>query len=106
MAELSARDVAAWRADPAREPPVLVDVREPWERDICAIAGSLALPMGELAARLDQLPQDRELVLVCHAGQRSAMVTRWLAARGYQAHNLAGGVDAWALTVEPSMRRY
>ena len=106
MAELTARDVAGWRADPTREAPVLVDVRDPWERDICAIAGSQSLPMGVLVRRLDELPRERELVLVCHSGLRSAMAARLLTSHGFRAHNLAGGVDAWALTVDPAMRRY
>ena len=106
MAELTARDVAEWRADAARVAPLLVDVRDPWERDICAIADSRSLPMGELLRRLDELPRERELVLVCHSGVRSAMAARLLASHGFRAHNLVGGVDAWALTVDPAMRRY
>jgi rhodanese-related sulfurtransferase len=106
MSELTAREVAAWQADTTREPPLLVDVRDAWERDICSIAGAHNLPMTELAARGEELPRERDLVLVCHSGMRSAMAARWLAARGYRTHNLAGGVDAWALTVDPSMRRY
>ena len=98
--------VAAWQADSTREPPVLVDVRQDWEREICAIAGSQALPMHELQQRVGELPHERELVIVCHTGQRSAMVTTWLRQQGYSAHNLDGGVDAWARTVEPAMRRY
>ncbi|MEP7061387.1 MAG: rhodanese-like domain-containing protein [Betaproteobacteria bacterium] len=98
--------VAAWQADPAREPPVLVDVRQDWERDICAIAGSQPLPMHELQGRLGELPKERDLVIVCHTGQRSAMVTMWLRQQGYAAHNLEGGVEAWARTVDPAMRRY
>jgi len=98
--------VAAWQADASREPPLLVDVREDWERDICMIAGSQALPMHELAQRFGELPRERELVIVCHTGQRSAMVTTWLGRQGYRAHNLEGGVEAWAATVDPAMRRY
>src|SRR6185312_12391340 len=70
--------VAAWRDDPAREPPVLVDVREDWERAICAIDGALALPMQEVARRVGELPRERELVIVCHSGRRSAAVASWL----------------------------
>jgi rhodanese-related sulfurtransferase len=106
MADLSPRDVVDWRSDPAREPPLLVDVRDAWERDICAIADSRSLPMGELLKRLDELPRERDLVLVCHSGMRSALAARMLTSQGFRAHNLAGGVDAWALTVDPAMRRY
>lgn len=106
MSQLDPVAVAAWRADPAREPPLLVDVRQDWEREICAIEGSQSLPMHELQARVGELPRERELVIVCHTGQRSAMVTMWLDRQGYRAHNLAGGVEAWAQTVDPAMRRY
>ena len=106
MSELDPVAVAAWQADPSREPPLLVDVRQDWEREICAIEGSQALPMHELQGRIGELPQDRELVIVCHTGRRSAMVTTWLAQQGYRVHNLEGGVEAWAQTVDPAMRRY
>jgi rhodanese-related sulfurtransferase len=98
--------VAAWRDDPARESPVLVDVREDWERAICAIDGAIALPMQEIARRVGELPRERDLVIVCHSGRRSAAVASWLGQQGFRAHNLEGGVDAWARTVDPSMRRY
>ena len=98
--------VAAWRADPLRPAPLLLDVREPWEREICAIDGSQSMPMQELVRRIGEIPRDRDLVIVCHSGQRSAAVTAWLAQQGFTAHNLEGGVEAWAQTVDPAMRRY
>ena len=106
ISQLEPAAVAAWQADATRAAPVLVDVREDWEREICAIPGSQALPLRELQQRIGELPQERELVIVCHTGQRSAMVTNWLSQQGYRAHNLAGGVEAWALSVDPAMRRY
>lgn len=106
ISQIEPAAVAAWQADPTRAAPVLVDVREGWEREICAIEGSQALPLHELSHRVGELPRERELVIVCHTGQRSAMVTRWLSQQGYRAHNLAGGVEAWAQTVDPAMRRY
>ncbi|MEO6928345.1 MAG: sulfurtransferase, partial [Casimicrobiaceae bacterium] len=56
--------VAAWLADASRTAPLLVDVREDWERDICAIDVAQPLPMHELQQRLDELPRERELVIV------------------------------------------
>src|SRR6185312_10667946 len=90
--------VAAWRDDPAREPPVLVDVREDWERAICAIDGALALPMQEVARRVGELPRERELVIVCHSGRRSAAVASWLAQQDDPA--LASARAIWQATQE------
>lgn len=107
IARIDPPQLAAWRADAAREAPVLVDVREPWEIERCRIDGSLAIPMRELPGRLSELPEDRDLVLVCHHGSRSEHAAHWLARNGYpRVHNLEGGVDAWARTVDPAMPRY
>jgi rhodanese-related sulfurtransferase len=105
--QIAPKDVAAWRADPARQAPVLVDVREPWEHERCAIGGSLLLPLSQMSARLAELPADRDLVIVCHHGGRSLQAAMWLARNGHaNVHNLRGGVDAWAIEVDPAMPRY
>ena len=105
--QLSPADLVRWRADPARPAPLLVDVREPWEFDVCHIAGSLHVPLGQLPAQIDGLPQDRPLVLVCHHGHRSQHAAMWLRQAGFaNVHNLRGGVAAWADHVEPAMKRY
>lgn len=99
--------VAAWRNDPARSAPVLVDVREPWEFDVCHIDGSLHVPLGELPAHVDALPKDRPLVIVCHHGNRSLHAAAWLQRIGFaDVHNLDGGVEGWATEVDPAMARY
>lgn len=104
---LTPADLAAWRADPAREAPVIVDVREPWEFERCRIEGSRPLPLREIPAQAHTLPQDRDLVMVCHHGGRSAQAAMWLMRNGHaRVHNLEGGVDAWAATVDPRMPRY
>ena len=92
----------------ARDEPVTVlDIREPWERDLCAIAGSAFVPMDQLPARVAELPKDRALAVVCHHGMRSFHATMWLRNNGFpKAVNLAGGIDAWAVAVEPGMNRY
>jgi rhodanese-related sulfurtransferase len=83
------------------------DVREPWEVDLCRIEGSRALPLDTIPQHLDELPRDGLLVMVCHHGVRSARAVAWLRARGFDnAVNLAGGIDAWAREIEPSMRTY
>ena len=105
--QLSPSDVARWRAEASREPPLIVDVREPWELDLCRIDGSVSIPLGQVAQRASELPRDRPLVMVCHHGGRSQHAATILEAAGYtQVHNLRGGIDAWALAVDPSMKRY
>ena len=90
----------------AENPPLLVDIREPVEATIAQIAGSLFIPMGSLPQRLQEIPKDRAVALYCHSGMRSAYAADWLASQGYDALSLAGGIDRWAVEVEPAMRRY
>jgi rhodanese-related sulfurtransferase len=105
--QLAPSDLARWRADSARAAPILVDVREPWEFARCRIEESVSIPLGELPRRLAELPADRDLVLVCHHGSRSQHAAMLLAQRGFESvHNLRGGVEAWALEVDPGMQRY
>lgn len=105
--QIAPAELAAWRADASRAAPVVVDVREPWEFDLCRIDGALSLPLAQLPARRSELPEDRELVIVCHHGGRSQQAAMWLAQNGCtNVHNLRGGVEAWALDVDPAMPRY
>ncbi len=85
----------------------LVDVREPWEWDLCRLEGARHIPMGEIPARYLELEPDDEVVVYCHVGQRSAMVVQFLRQQGFQkAVNLRGGIEAWARQVDPTLRRY
>lgn len=85
----------------------VLDVREDWERDICAFKPCLGVPLGELPDRVEALPKDRILVIVCHHGLRSLRATRWLREQGFPAAvNLEGGIDAWADRIDHSMARY
>jgi rhodanese-related sulfurtransferase len=88
-------------------PPLLIDVREDWERQVAAIPGSLHIPMGEVPARVAELPTDRDVVLYCHSGTRSLQVAQWLAAQGFD-HlvNMNGGIDEWSSTVDPAVPTY
>ena len=107
MRQIAPQALAAWLADGARAQPVLLDVREPWETQTCRIAGSLLIPMGEIAARRLELDADAEVVVICHHGGRSMQVAQFLGQQGFaRVHNLAGGVDAWAKTVDLSMPVY
>lgn len=107
MKTISAPALAQWLQDPERPAPLLLDVREPWEQQICHIAGSRLLPMRALPAQLDQLERDKPVVCICHHGGRSAHVAMWLARQGFtDVYNLSGGVDAWARQVDPKMATY
>jgi len=88
-------------------PPLLLDVRENWEFDICSIDDSILIPMGQIPAKLDQIEPDQEIVVICHHGIRSANVCRYLEHQGYeQMINLSGGVDAWAKDIDINMAVY
>lgn len=107
MRQLGALDLHHWMADRGREPPALLDVREPWEVALCVIEGSIAIPMSDILARLHEIDRAREWVVVCHHGLRSQQVAMLLHHEGFlQVHNLHGGIDAWACDVDPGMRQY
>jgi len=102
--EVTPRDLVPLLADGA---VTLLDVREPAERAIVTIPGDqLAIPLGELPARVGEVPADRPVVVYCRSGARSAHAAAYLAGAGYAAANLAGGVLAWADDVEPGLPRY
>jgi rhodanese-related sulfurtransferase len=87
-------------------PPSLVDVREEGEAAICSIDGSTLIPMNTLPQRVQELARDRAVVLYCHGGMRSMMAGQWLSQQGFDALSLAGGIDRWAVEIEPEMARY
>ena len=85
---------------------VLLDVRESSELAICQVAGALHIPMGEIPARAGELP-DQHVLVMCHHGGRSGRVTQFLRANGFaRVTNIAGGIDAWARQIDPSLARY
>lgn len=103
--EIDVAEFADWRE--AGRPHAVLDVREPWEREICAFPDSLDIPMAEVPQRLAELRDGGPLVVVCHHGMRSRQVTQWLRAQGVAgATNLSGGIDAWARIVDRSMSLY
>lgn len=86
---------------------LLLDVREPWEYEICRIQGSTPIPMKEVPGRMVELEEAEEVVVICHHGMRSAQVATFLARSGMaNVMNLAGGIDAWARSVDGSMPTY
>jgi adenylyltransferase/sulfurtransferase len=85
----------------------LLDVREPNEFQICRIAGATLIPLGELARRTGELDRDREMVVQCKVGARSARAVSLLQERGFtRVSNLKGGILAWIDRVDPSLAKY
>jgi adenylyltransferase/sulfurtransferase len=91
----------------AQRGPVLVDVRQDWETKLCRLPNSMHIPIEEIELRTDELDPTDDIVVYCHQGVRSAAVAQYLRQLGFKhVRNLAGGVDSWARTVDPGMRRY
>ena len=107
MQQLTAAHLKEWLDDPAREKPLLIDVREPWEFDVCRVSGAKPLPMRAIPARYMELKRDAETVIICHHGARSYQVCMFLEQQGFsKLFNLYGGMAAWARDVDPSMPTY
>jgi molybdopterin/thiamine biosynthesis adenylyltransferase/rhodanese-related sulfurtransferase len=88
-------------------PPVLLDIREPWEAELVQIPGSVFIPMNHIPERLGELDSDAETVVYCHHGVRSARVLEYLEQNGFtHGRHLTGGVEAYAAKVDPSLARY
>jgi len=85
----------------------LVDVREPWEYEVCRIEGAQLVPLGTLAANVNALPDSEEVICYCHHGMRSLDAAAWLRLQGVaRAKSLAGGIERWSLEIDPSVPRY
>ncbi len=110
MQQLAPSDLAQWLADTSRAKPVLLDVREVEEVQICALPGITHIPMNEIPLRAGELKADQDIVCICHHGGRSAQVAQFLIVRaGFDpahVYNLQGGVHAWANQVDPQMATY
>jgi molybdopterin/thiamine biosynthesis adenylyltransferase/rhodanese-related sulfurtransferase len=86
---------------------LLVDVREPYEAQICSIPGAELIPLNHLSERYRELPHDREIIIHCRSGIRSARAAHFLKGRGYEnVHNLEGGILAWIDRIDPSLTKY
>ena len=103
--EITVHELKAKRE--AGAPFVLLDVREPEEVEFVHIAGAVHIPMGEIPGRLHELDPDQEIIVYCHHGVRSMHVVNFLLQRDFEnVKNLTGGIDAWAVEVDPGMPRY
>ena len=86
---------------------VVLDVRNPYEIDICRLEGSVVIPLPVLMNRVDELDPEKEMVVHCRSGVRSATAIRQLQGRGFsKMRNLKGGILAWAEEIDPSMPSY
>lgn len=106
MRQISARELKSY-LDETPEPPLLLDVREPWEFHTCHLEPSTHIPMGQLWGNYRELDPQQEIVVICHHGIRSQRVCFFLEQYGFSnVINLAGGLDAWARDVDPAMPVY
>ena len=85
---------------------VLMDVREPYEVEICNIKGSLFIPMNEIPQNIEQLDKEKRYAVMCHSGVRSLYVSNYLNSLGYSTLNVTGGIERWATVVDKNMKRY
>ena len=95
------------RLDQGNKDFTLLDVREPWELNICSMPDAISVPMRAIPARYLELPKDKDIVVVCHHGIRSQQVANYLERQGFtRLNNLVGGINAWAHEVDPKMPTY
>ncbi|OIQ84720.1 putative adenylyltransferase/sulfurtransferase MoeZ [mine drainage metagenome] len=106
---VSARELAALLSGPPARRPFVVDVREPTEHAIVAIPGARLIPLGRIldGTAFESLPRDRQIVLHCRTGARSAQALRAVLAAGFtDVVHLDGGILAWVDDVDPTLTRY
>ena len=85
----------------------LIDVREPHEQEISHLEGAELIPLGQFASRLSELDSAEEIVLICKSGTRSVRALEILASAGFKkVKNLKGGINAWALAIDPNLPIY
>ena len=105
MQRITVEQLAALQ--PEWDKVVLLDVRDPWEFEICRLSGSVNIPMNEITQRAHELEQEARTVVICHFGMRSLEVSAYLESSGFKnVSNLEGGLDAWAERVDRDMPRY
>jgi rhodanese-related sulfurtransferase len=105
MSEITPQELKA-RLD-ANDRPLLLDVRDDWETKLCRLENAVHIPTSEIGVRTEELNPEDEIVVYCHQGVRSAAVAQFLRQLGFKnVKNLMGGLDYWARSVDPGMRRY
>lgn len=107
MQHMTAPELAIWLADQTKTPPLLLDVREPWEYETCHIPGAVLMPMQSIPVGHQELDSDLSIVCICHHGARSMQVAHFLEQHDFtNVINLTGGVHAWAQQVDNAMPVY
>lgn len=109
MKEITPEALSLLMDEPGEASFRLIDVREQDEFDLCKLEQAELIPLSSFAeTALKRLAgEKRPIILYCHHGMRSGNATQWLMQKGFDnVINLTGGIDAWALTVEPTMTRY
>jgi rhodanese-related sulfurtransferase len=105
MTEITPGDLKA--ALDRRQAPLLLDVRQDWETRLCRLPNAVHIPIEEIEVRVEELNPQDDIIVYCHQGVRSAAVAEYLRSLGFaRVRNLSGGLDAWARTIDPTMRRY
>ena len=105
MNEISVAELA--KKHNAGEDFLLLDVREPDELEVASIAWAKTIPMGDVPVRIDELPKNKPIAVLCHGGTRSGKVTKFLNENGYpNAVNVAGGIRAWSNEIDSSVPQY
>lgn len=86
---------------------LLVDVREPWEYELCRIPGAKLMPLGTLPANVTALLDADDVICYCHHGMRSLDAAAWLRQQGVEgAKSLTGGIERWSVEIDPRVSRY
>ena len=111
FAEITVEELGRQLAETNAEKLQLVDVREPHEIELAALPGFAAFPLSEFAEWSgeidDRLDRDKETLVLCHHGVRSAQMCQWLATRGFtNVKNIVGGIDAYSMVVDRTVPRY
>lgn len=106
--EISARELAQALQERAEDDlPHIIDIREPEEVHKASLKGTHCIPLGTLLRTLDNLPKDRELIILCHTGKRSLFATQLLRDHGFaRVKSLYGGIEAWSKEIDASIPRY
>ncbi|MBM3468340.1 MAG: sulfurtransferase [Alphaproteobacteria bacterium] len=88
-------------------PPLVLDVREAQELEICSLPTCVHIPLAHLSQALDKISDERVIVTLCHHGYRSLQAALFLKSHGFKnIFNLKGGIHAWSELIDPSMNRY
>jgi len=107
MSELEVTAAELKRRLDAGERLLLVDVREPWEWDVCRIEGAKLIPMRTIPANLQALDVEDPVICYCHHGMRSLDVAVWLQKQGVEsARSLVGGIERWSVEIDSKVPRY